>query len=134
MAEKINCIIKEPGKKARAHMIENTLEALQEAVGGYIETVPVMTDTLMIVNEEGKLRGLPHNFFIEGSALPDEAFFAAKRTRWTTDEIVGTVLIVGLSDNREELTDLDPGIQEQLLSELWDIRKQQREAQDEEDA
>lgn len=34
---KINCIIKEPGKKARAHMIENPLQAFQEAVGEYIE-------------------------------------------------------------------------------------------------
>jgi len=41
-----------------------TLEQLQEAVGGYIERVPVKVNgkrAWMWVNEEGKLRGLPIN-------------------------------------------------------------------------
>lgn len=35
----MKAIIKEPGKKPRITEIENKLSALQEAVGGYIETV-----------------------------------------------------------------------------------------------
>lgn len=42
-----------------------TLETLQSLIGGYIETVPVRIPVsdkpTMIVNEEGKLKGLPRN-------------------------------------------------------------------------
>lgn len=40
-----------------------TLEELQEAVGGYIELVPLDHQgfTQMVVNEEGLIRGLPVN-------------------------------------------------------------------------
>lgn len=38
-----------------------TLKELQSYVGGYIETLPVATSQLMIVNEEGKLLNLPIN-------------------------------------------------------------------------
>lgn len=114
----INSIIKEPGKKARSHMIENTLEAFQQAVGGYIETIKVMTDTVMIVNEEGKLMNLPHNFYID-NPLPDEIFFASEASTDTVDEVVGTIIIVGVTEDGTEFTDLDLGIQDQLLEELW---------------
>jgi hypothetical protein len=38
-----------------------SLERLQELVGGYIETIPLDKDTILVVNEEGKLKGLPVN-------------------------------------------------------------------------
>lgn len=41
--------------------IENTLEAFQELVGGYIETFTFSTDTTLVINEEGRLLGLPVN-------------------------------------------------------------------------
>ena len=70
--------------------IENTLEALQAAVGGYIETVRLRVgDAVMIVNEEGLLLGLPYNTLASG--------FAGR-------EIVGTAIIVGV--NGEEFTDI----------------------------
>lgn len=39
--------------------IENTLEALQAAVDGYIEVVPLTPRLCVICNEEGKLLNLP---------------------------------------------------------------------------
>lgn len=39
--------------------VPNTLEALQQAVGGYIEVVPLTEQLCVICNEEGKLLGLP---------------------------------------------------------------------------
>lgn len=39
--------------------IDNSLEALQAAVGGYIEVVPLTSKLAVICNEEGKLIGLP---------------------------------------------------------------------------
>ena len=54
-------IYKAPGKDAEIRNIENSLEALQQAVGGYIETVTFATDACVICNEEGRLLGLPIN-------------------------------------------------------------------------
>jgi hypothetical protein len=42
--------------------IPNTLRALQEAVGGYIETVTLDNGVVLICNEEGRLRDMPYNF------------------------------------------------------------------------
>lgn len=39
--------------------VPNTLKALQAAVGGNIEVVPMDTHLCVICNEEGKLLGLP---------------------------------------------------------------------------
>lgn len=52
-------VIVEPGEDARIADIDNELHALQEAVGGYIETVrPFRERVCMIINEEGKLNGM----------------------------------------------------------------------------
>ena len=42
-------------------IIDNKLEKLQELVGGHIETVTMTMDSCIIVNEEGRILGLPHN-------------------------------------------------------------------------
>ena len=49
--------------------IDNTLEALQNLVGGYIETLTVFEDAVLIFNEEGRLKGLPVNCRIFGIEL-----------------------------------------------------------------
>ena len=52
----------EVGREPQMTEMENTLKAFQEAVGGYIETVTLeRTGLVVIVNEEGKLLGLPIN-------------------------------------------------------------------------
>ena len=48
--------------------IANRLEALQAMVGGYIETIP-FGDHLAIVNEEGRIMGLPVNFLLYGEPI-----------------------------------------------------------------
>lgn len=65
MEKKITVYVKEPGKTPQKMMINNTLEALQGLVGGYIETVPApYPGCLFIVNEEGRLRNLVPNICI----------------------------------------------------------------------
>ena len=60
-------IIKEPGKAARVEpLFENELEAFQQAVGGFIETVTVAADLVIICTEEGRLKGLPWNCTVFG--------------------------------------------------------------------
>ena len=66
--EKMTVLYVKPGEKPKRIEIENDLEALQRAVGGYIEAVyPYEDPVALIVNEEGKLNGLPLN-----RALRDE--------------------------------------------------------------
>ena len=63
----ILAIVKEPGKPAAVEpLFSNTLEAFQEAVGGYIETVTLASDLVIICNEEGRLIGLPFNVEVYG--------------------------------------------------------------------
>lgn len=41
--------------------IDNTLEALQAAVGGYIETVTLDDDCTLVIDKERRLKGKPVN-------------------------------------------------------------------------
>lgn len=58
---KILGVIKKPGEAPYVDHIENDLKEFQEIVGGYIETVTVASDLVLICNEEGRLMGLPFN-------------------------------------------------------------------------
>lgn len=57
---KIGVIIKEPGRLPRHVNISDTLENLQKTVGGYIETVTLCSDIVLICDEEGRIKGKPH--------------------------------------------------------------------------
>lgn len=60
-------VTKEPGKAPVVEpLFDNDLKAFQKAVGGYIETVTLATDLVIICNEEGRLQGLPHNTTVFG--------------------------------------------------------------------
>ncbi|MFR7272475.1 DUF3846 domain-containing protein [Streptococcus pneumoniae] len=78
------------------HIVEkfpNTLEALQKAVGGYIEAVRVNESIIIWCNEHGPMMGLNHNFHL-------------CRNGWLQDSIVGDVIITGSEDGENvSLTD-----------------------------
>ena len=65
--EQIRVLRKKPGEGWRWILVDNTLEALQKEVGGYIETVtiPGQEGIVFICNEEGRLMGLPENGFAD---------------------------------------------------------------------
>lgn len=71
-------IKKEPGRRARVVEIENDLKALQQAVGGWIETVTLPNGLCVICDEEGLLKRKSYNTYIGGI------------------DFVGTILIVGV--------------------------------------
>ena len=53
------------GEEARIEDIGEGLEAMQNAVDGYIQAIyPYDELVAMVVNEEGKLMGLPYNRFL----------------------------------------------------------------------
>ena len=97
--EKMTVLYVKPGEKPKRIEIENDLEALQRAVGGYIEAVyPYEDPVALIVNEEGKLNGLPLN-----RALRDE-------DNDIYDIVAGTFLVVGLGES--EFASLTPALME----------------------
>lgn len=51
----------EPNKHPEEVMLENELEAMQEAVGGYIDIVSLEGGICILLNDEGKLIGLEGN-------------------------------------------------------------------------
>ncbi|WP_443734015.1 DUF3846 domain-containing protein [[Ruminococcus] lactaris] len=58
MNEKITVLLVEPGKYPKPIEIEDTLEAMQEVVGGDIEEyMPFDDEVAIICNEEGKMNG-----------------------------------------------------------------------------
>lgn len=66
--------------KAEIIEIDNELKPLQEAVGGYIETLTIASDCCLIVDEEGALKGKPINPTASRLGAP----------------LVGDVLVVGV--------------------------------------
>ncbi len=92
---KIRAIIKRPFEPVgRITEISNTLRALQDAVGGYIETVTIATDLVIICDEEGRIKGKAPNCSIAGV------------------DFVGTILAVG--KDGEEFADVP------LTLEAWE--------------
>lgn len=85
----------EPEKSPEIVHMDGTLEALQAAVGGYIEAVYPFDDPVAIVcNDDGKFNGM----------RPNRAIYDADGE--IMDIIAGTFLIVGLDeDNFAELSD-----------------------------
>ena len=60
-------VIKNPGEDPEIRNIPNLLASLQYIVGGYIETFPsCYNGVVLIVNDEGKLKGMPTNFYMLG--------------------------------------------------------------------
>ena len=63
----IDVIMVEPMKPPRMVTLNDNLESMQEAVGGWIEEYMPFTDEVaLICNEEGKMNGMPLNRAIYG--------------------------------------------------------------------
>ena len=64
---------KEPGKIGKDRWIKNELHVFQQLVGGYIEVVRLQKSPgyCLIVNEEGRLMGLPYNCEMLGISFGD---------------------------------------------------------------
>lgn len=100
----MKAIIKEVGQSPKVEDIKNDLQTLQELVGGYIECVMLGQGIVLVVNEEGKLDGLPVNFPLGN------------------DVIVGTTVFV--ADNFDgEFTDLSEEQIEMVMGSIYDEKQ-----------
>ena len=82
-------LMKEPGKDPHTMVIPNDLGTLQQLVNGYIEVHKLTDGLVMIVNEEGKLKGLEPNFYVDR----------------LKDTILGTAIFCG--EDGEEFADIN---------------------------
>lgn len=86
--------------------VENTLKALQEFVGGYIEVYPIGDDLLvvLVLNEEGKFNGMkPVAAYVEDEDKIVDIFF-------------GNVLVC--RSKKEEFTDIKDSDIEVIKSKI----------------
>lgn len=72
---------KRPGEAWEEVEIENTLEALQAEVGGYIAIDTLRSDLVLVVNAEGAINGMRFNMNLYETPL------------------FGTILVVGAKGN-----------------------------------
>lgn len=87
-ADTITVLLVEPNEHPKVIEAKTGLENLQALVGGYIEvTYPYEDEVGLIMNEEGKINGLPLN-----RAIRDE-------NGEVTDVIAGSFLVVGLAED-----------------------------------
>jgi hypothetical protein len=61
MSNKIKVVLQRPGHISEVVAIPNTLEALQQLVGGYIEPLTLPDGFVIICNGEGRYLGLQPN-------------------------------------------------------------------------
>ena len=73
-------LVVEPEQRPKEKEIDDSLIAMQNIVGGYIQPVHLDDSVVLVCNEEGKLLGLPANRRVGG------------------DTIAGTFLIAGSAD------------------------------------
>ena len=87
---KISVLLVEPNKYPKMIKIDDTLEAMQEVVGGDIEEyMPFEDEVAIICNEEGKVNGLTPNRAVYGEPQAVEMTFAEMRSRFCEAENEG---------------------------------------------
>ncbi len=98
---KIKALVKDPGKEPEIVEVENSLEGLQELVGGFIEVVTKIPGQLvMLVDEEGKMKSLPVNFM----------------DYQLDDFIVGRAVFLG--EDGEEFTDVPEDLAQDMIETM----------------
>lgn len=73
---RIKVLIKKPGQNAYLSYEENSLEALQKLVGGFIECVTLTKDLCIVCNEEGRILELEPNCTVYGVDFVGTIIFA----------------------------------------------------------
>lgn len=92
--KELHVIAKQPGHAPKLITVKNVIDEYWALVGGYIECLPWDSEHLLVVNEEGLIKGLPFNFHYCGGS------------------IVGPVFWVGVDG--ENFTDVDPDLLEEI--------------------
>ena len=99
--QEIRVLMVEPNEHPKEFLLKNTLQAMQEAVGGLIDIVDLNDDACILLNDEGKLAGLEGN------------------RRIGDDVIVGNFYVCG-SNEDGELASLNEAEMEKYKERFWE--------------
>ena len=72
-------LFKEPNKEFKTKEIENDLKTLQQLVGGYIEVIPYRDNIVIVLDEEGKLKGKEPNICFPNDILVGNCIFVGTK-------------------------------------------------------
>ena len=100
---KIRAIIKKLNEAAFMTVIDNKLETLQKIVGGYIETLTIADDLVIVCNEEGRLKNLPKNCNVCGV------------------DFVGPIIFLGVSGDEFSNVPCTYSKFRDLFPNLWEV-------------
>ena len=90
-------LVVEPERRPKVREIDDSLKAMQEIVGGYIQPIYPFDDPIALVcNDEGRLMNLPANRGLRGE---DEKLY---------DIVFGTFFLCGAPADSDHFTDLTP--------------------------
>jgi hypothetical protein len=82
MPKTIKVIMVRVGQDPMVEDMDNNLEAMQKAVGGYIEGAAMLKPNVMLMcNEEGRCIGLPANRYVLGADLIVGDFFITRHDK-----------------------------------------------------
>lgn len=70
-------IVKLVGEKPQVIDVKNTLKALQNVVGGYIQTIFLFDNIILICNDSGKLLDMKPNFSLGYDTIVGPALFVS---------------------------------------------------------
>lgn len=99
--QEIRVLMVEPNKHPKEFLLETTLPALQEAVGGLIDIVDIDDGICILLNDAGKLTGLEGN------------------RRVGNDVIVGNFYVCGSSEDGQ-LVSLSDAEMENYKERFWE--------------
>ena len=99
--QEIRVLMVEPHEHPKEFLLKNTLQAMQEAVGGLIDIVGLNDDACILLNDEGKLTGLEGN------------------RRVGNDVIVGNFYVCGSSEDGQ-LVSLSDAEMESYKERFWE--------------
>lgn len=103
MSRKVSVIIKRPREKPYKTNISDSLKNLQNTVGGNIETVTLREDMTFIVNEEGRLLGLPYSCTVCGI------------------DLYGTVIVIGVKGDEFDDIPMTFDQAKKLFPQMWEV-------------
>ncbi len=101
----IKVIIKQPNEQPYITHIRDNLEDFQNAVGGYIETVTLATNFVIICNEEGQLLDMPYCCTVCGL------------------DLLATVIFAGVDEDEFADVPLELKDIKLLFPELWEVQE-----------
>lgn len=79
MEKSIKILEVHPSRNPVAVEIENELKAMQDIVDGYIETIKLRENVVIVCNEEGKLRSLQPNRVVGNDVIVGTFFICGTK-------------------------------------------------------